>query len=67
MRRAQTSRHQPRQSLDLRPDNIGLLKGQDESTEDFLRRQLVVKDKEVENVNNPLMILMYPYLTRQIS
>lgn len=60
MRRAQTFRHQPRHSFNAQADDLGLLKEQDESTEDALRRQLLTKDKDIEKVgylsqNSPLL------------
>ena len=49
MRRTQT-RHQPRPSIALAADDIGVLREGNETNEDVLRRQLLEKDRENDKV-----------------
>ncbi len=51
MRRSQSVRNQPRPSLALISDDLGVLREGDESNEDVLRKQLIEKDRECDRVS----------------
>ncbi|KAI3612635.1 hypothetical protein WG66_014698 [Moniliophthora roreri] len=56
-RKAQSVRHFARPSLAIGADDLGVLREGDESNEDVLRRQLLNKDKECDELKMKIQIL----------
>jgi hypothetical protein len=52
MRRAQSVRHYSRPSTAQGADDLGILKENDDSVEDVLRKQLIDKERECDKVCN---------------
>ncbi|KAK0187847.1 hypothetical protein F5146DRAFT_960467 [Armillaria mellea] len=57
MRRSQSVRNQPRPSLALISDDLGVLREGDESNEDILRKQLIEKDRECDRLQTQVQQL----------
>ncbi|KXN86001.1 hypothetical protein AN958_10611 [Leucoagaricus sp. SymC.cos] len=57
MRRAQSAKHQPRPSLALASDDLGVLREGHETNEDVLRRQLLEKDRENDRLMAQIQVL----------
>ncbi|KAK0504223.1 hypothetical protein EDD18DRAFT_491371 [Armillaria luteobubalina] len=57
MRRSQSVRNQPRPSLALISDDLGILREGDESNEDVLRKQLIEKDRECDRLQTQVQQL----------
>ncbi|KAK0464264.1 uncharacterized protein EV420DRAFT_1302529 [Desarmillaria tabescens] len=57
MRRSQSVRNQPRPSLALISDDLGVLREGDESNEDVLRKQLIEKDRECDRLQTQVQQL----------
>ncbi|TFK21269.1 hypothetical protein FA15DRAFT_672706 [Coprinopsis marcescibilis] len=64
MRRAQSVRNYPRQSLALASDDLGVLREPGESDEDVLRKQLLERDREVERLATQVQQLQTMLLER---
>lgn len=54
MRRAQSVRYNRPSSIALAPDDLGILRENDESNEDVLRRQLLDKDRENDKLQSQI-------------
>ncbi|KAK0202012.1 hypothetical protein DFS33DRAFT_1351464 [Desarmillaria ectypa] len=57
IRRSQSVRNQPRPSLALISDDLGVLREGDESNEDVLRKQLIEKDRECDRLQTQVQQL----------
>lgn len=57
MRRAQSVRYSRPSSIALCTDDLGVLREDDESNEDFLRRQLLDKDRENDRLQTQIETL----------
>ena len=62
MRRAQTVRHFSRPSVAQGVDDLGLLREDEDSVEDVLRKQLMDKERECDKVRVFLNNSMKPFL-----
>ena len=66
MRRAQSVRHYSRPSIAQGADDLGILREDEDSVEDVLRKQLMDKERECDKVRVCVLFLLLFYETPNI-